>query len=77
MSKIEEMAKEYCQGSSFDDACMMKPAYIAGANAVLREIEKVMTYEHYNQYRRTHYAPDENKFFRFEVRHKIQELKGK
>lgn len=43
MNKIEEMAKEYCQGSSFDDACMMKPAYIAGANAVLREIEPLVT----------------------------------
>lgn len=35
-------AKEYCQGSSFDDACMMKPAYIAGANAVLKEIEPLV-----------------------------------
>lgn len=42
MSKIEEMAKEYCQGSSFDDACMMKPAYTAGANAVLKEIEPLV-----------------------------------
>lgn len=45
MSKIEQMAKEYCQGSSFDDACMMKPAYIAGANAVLREIEELLNPE--------------------------------
>lgn len=42
MNKIEQIAKEYCQGSSFDDACMMKPAYIAGANAVLKEIEGVL-----------------------------------
>ena len=53
MSKIEELAKEYCQGSSFDDACMMKPAYIAGASAVLREIEDVLyspitSYQLYN-----------------------------
>lgn len=47
MSKIEELAKEYCKiehlkGSSFDDISMMKPAYITGANAVLKEIENVL-----------------------------------
>lgn len=30
MSKAEELAKKYCEGSSFEDACMEKPAYIAG-----------------------------------------------
>ena len=30
MSKAEELAKKYCKGSSFEDACMEKPAYIAG-----------------------------------------------
>ena len=39
---IQEMAKEYCIGSSFEDACMEKPAYIAGANAVLKELVRFM-----------------------------------
>jgi hypothetical protein len=30
MSKAEDLAKIYCEGSSFTDACMEKPAYIAG-----------------------------------------------
>ena len=30
MSKAEELARKYCEGSSFEDACMEKPAYIAG-----------------------------------------------
>ena len=30
MSKAEKLALEYCKGSSFEDACMEKPAYIAG-----------------------------------------------
>lgn len=28
--RAEERAKKYCEGSSFEDACMEKPAYIAG-----------------------------------------------
>lgn len=69
MNKIEEMAKEYCQGSSFDDACMMKPAYIAGANAVLIEIEQLVSkfdthpgYQYNDLYTR--------------MKDKIRELKG-
>ena len=35
---INELAQKYCEGSSFEDAVMEKPAFIAGANAVLEEI---------------------------------------
>lgn len=70
MSKIDEMAKEYCQGSSFDDACMMKPAYIAGANAVLKEIEKAMDLGEPPYLISTEQAY-------YQVIQKIKELKGK
>lgn len=69
MSKIEEMAKEYCQGSSFDDACMMKPAYIAGANAVLKEIEQLVSKFD------THPGYQYNDLY-VRMKNKILELKG-
>ena len=39
MSKAEDLAKEYCEGSSFEDACMEKPAYIAGYHQAEKELE--------------------------------------
>ena len=30
MSKAAELASKYCEGSSFVDACVERPAYIAG-----------------------------------------------
>ena len=39
MSKAEEFAKEYCEGSSFKDACMEKPAYIAGYHQAEKDME--------------------------------------
>ena len=38
MSKVEELAKKYCEGSSFEDACMEKPAYIAGYHQAERDL---------------------------------------
>lgn len=69
MSKIEELAKEYCQGSSFDDACMMNPAYIAGANAVLKEIEQLVSKFD------THHGYQYNDLY-VRMKDKISELKG-
>jgi len=39
MSKAEDLAKKYCEGSSFEDACMEKPAYIAGYHQAEKELE--------------------------------------
>lgn len=39
MSKVEELAKKYCEGSSFEDACMEKPAYIAGYKQAEKDLE--------------------------------------
>lgn len=39
MNKAEELAKKYCEGSSFEDACMEKPAYIAGYHQAEKDNE--------------------------------------
>lgn len=39
MSKVEELAKKYCEGSSFEDACMERPAYIAGYHQAERDLK--------------------------------------
>ena len=39
MSKVEELAKKYCEGSSFEDACMEKSAYIAGYHQAEKDLE--------------------------------------
>ena len=39
MSKVEDLAKKYCEGSSFEDACMEKPAYIAGYHQAEKDLE--------------------------------------
>ena len=39
MSKAEDLAKKYCEGSSFEDACMERPAYIAGYRQAEKENE--------------------------------------
>jgi len=39
MSKVEELAKKYCKGSSFEDACMERPAYIAGYHQAEKDNE--------------------------------------
>ena len=39
MSKAEDLAKKYCEGSSFEDACMEKPAYIAGYHQAEKDLE--------------------------------------
>ena len=46
MSKAEDLAKKYCEGSSFEDACMEKPAYIAGYNQAEKDLE--LTWEDIN-----------------------------
>ena len=38
MSKAEDLAKKYCEGSSFEDACMERPAYIAGYHQAEKEL---------------------------------------
>ncbi len=38
MSKAEDLAKKYCEGSSFEDACMEKPAYIAGYHQAEKDL---------------------------------------
>jgi len=51
MSKIEDLAKKYCEGSSFEDACMERPAYIAGYHQAekyleltIEDIERIHTF---------------------------------
>ena len=39
MSKAEECAKKYCEGSSFKDACMERPAYIAGYHQAEKDLK--------------------------------------
>ena len=39
MSKAEDLAKKYCEGSSFEDACMERPAYIAGYHQAEKNLE--------------------------------------
>ena len=39
MSRVEELAKKYCEGSSFEDACMERPAYIAGYHQAEKDLE--------------------------------------
>ena len=41
MSKVEELAKKYCKGSSFEDACMEKPAYIAGYHQAEKDLSDI------------------------------------
>jgi hypothetical protein len=38
MSKAVELARKYCEGSSFEDACMEKPAYIAGYHQAEKDL---------------------------------------
>jgi len=38
MSKAEELARKYCEGSSFGDACIEKPAYIAGYHQAEKDL---------------------------------------
>lgn len=38
MSKAEELANKYCEGSSFIDACVEKPAYISGYRRAVSDI---------------------------------------
>ena len=51
MSKAEDLAKKYCEGSSFEDACMERPAYIAGYHQAekyleltIEDIERIHTF---------------------------------
>ena len=39
MNKVEDLAKKYCEGSSFEDACMERPAYIAGYHQAEKDLE--------------------------------------
>ena len=39
MSRAEDLAKKYCEGSSFEDACMERPAYIAGYHQAEKDNE--------------------------------------
>jgi len=39
MSKAEDLANKYCEGSSFEDACMERPAYIAGYHQAEKDLE--------------------------------------
>ena len=39
MSKVEDLARKYCEGSSFEDACIEKPAYIAGYHQAEKDLE--------------------------------------
>jgi len=39
MSKVEDLANKYCEGSSFEDACMERPAYIAGYHQAEKDLE--------------------------------------
>lgn len=43
MSKAEEFAKKYCEGSSFKDACMEKSAYIAGYHQAEKDIKEELS----------------------------------
>ena len=43
MSKAEELAKKYCEGSSFEDACMEKPAYIAGYHQAEQDVKEELS----------------------------------
>jgi len=40
MSRAEDLAKKYCEGSSFEDSCMEKPAYIAGYHQAEKDVAK-------------------------------------
>lgn len=64
MATIKEMAKKYCEDSSFSDSCIEQPAYIAGANAVLKEIEDIIS------------VGCDDVHFEEILRGKIKELKG-
>lgn len=39
MNKAAELAKKYCKGSSFCDACVERPAYIAGYYQAEKDLE--------------------------------------
>lgn len=40
MNKAEELARKYCEGSSFEDACVESPAYIAGYHQAEKDLLK-------------------------------------
>ena len=51
MSRAEDLANKYCEGSSFEDACMERPAYIAGYHQAekyleltIEDIERIHTF---------------------------------
>ena len=58
MSRAEDLANKYCEGSSFEDACMEKPAYIAGYHQAEKElidkaigwIEEINNHHHIMRY---------------------------
>lgn len=58
MSKVEDLARKYCEGSSFEDACMEKSAYIAGYHQAEKElidkaigwIEEINNHHHIMRY---------------------------
>lgn len=69
VSKKKYCKNELLKGSSFDDISMMKPAYITGANAVLREIEQLVSKFD------THPGYQYNDLY-VRMKDKIRELKG-
>ena len=58
MSRVEDLANKYCEGSSFEDACMERPAYIAGYHQAEKElidkaigwIEEINNHHHIMRY---------------------------
>jgi hypothetical protein len=50
MSRAEDLANKYCEGSSFEDACMEKPAYIAGYHQATEEIYEWLSENFFNYF---------------------------
>ena len=63
-------------GCSYDMNKLSRDGYIAGANAVLEEIEKCSSYEAFCQARRMEFIPNEHFWKLHQIREKIKELKG-
>lgn len=72
MSKIEEMAEKYAQEAYSNpvDRNVGKADFIAGANAVLKEIEKILVAAN------EQYTTKQAVALNTEIYNKIRELKG-
>ena len=85
MSKVEDLVRKYCEGSSFEDACMEKPAYIAGYHQAEKDLAltwedisiiRQITYD-YNRQVRNEMSVPQNEEYCKEILKRFNEERSK